>query len=769
MGGRRPKFATLAVVVPLLSILHLFAVVATSTTTASFQKQHQELHCWTPETAEQALAASPLSFTTGNTTRASSPLPPHPRLRLNDTQLAILNKTIYDDATANAYFRGLVGVGETMLTQAPVNCDPHADLLAAARTTLSLEYALGLLWRLTGDDRYAARATAELIHVTHNCTTWDPFGLVLSEMTHAVGIGYDWFYKYLNAEQRVSISSGAARLGLAEALREYAAGVFWTNCTFNWGIVTNGGLTVGALGLYEAIPENASRVLAQAAARLPCGFTSFAPQGGWHEGPMYWQYVAEYSHAVIESLISVYGDDRGLSSMPGYNETGLFRLHLNGPSQTPFDFGDSETRLYNNGASYFMGYAKIPTTDAQRSALFAYQGRRLARSIAGYAVNASSFSPPTPPPQSHAPLPAPSTPNTLRQAERYNCSMVDCARLLLEYSAAGNSTTLEAEPTGRVFKMGAFEWGGHRGVGSFRSGWASESDGLNGTQTWLAFKAANGVPNHNDVDGGTFVLEMGGRRFVSDMGSDNYDLPDYWTQTRTGRYRWYRKSTPGHNTLTFDNDGINHGACSQDPSSAGVTGIELFRHNAVPKNSSAGPLDYAIVDLTAAYADLGAARVSRGFAYTKGHKTLVIVDEFEHDTASNITWALHTQASVSVEMVKVSSQQQLSTRRKAKLTMDGVSLTAVLHEVPNDGKFSAVAVNLTSPQYPSDGFTRLQVQAKLKAASSGDTTTTNSKPYKIVVALSLDPNAAASIPTLNPLNSWVSRGPFRESVLPHLS
>ena len=35
---------------------------------------------------------------------------------------------------------------------------------------------------------------------------------------------------------------------------------------------------------------------------------------------------------------------------------------------------------------------------------------------------------------------------------------------------------------------------------------------------------ANGVPNHNDLDGGTFVFEAGGIRWGMDMSADNYQL-----------------------------------------------------------------------------------------------------------------------------------------------------------------------------------------------------------------------------------------------------
>lgn len=127
-------------------------------------------------------------------------------------------------------------------------------------------------------------------------------------MTHAVGIGFDWLFSYLSPADSATISAGVLRLGLSEALKDYARGEFWTNCTFNWGVVTNGGLTVGALAFVDQpgrLGADASAVVTAAARGLHCPFSSFAPDGGWHEGFMYWQYVAEYAQAVTESLIGV--------------------------------------------------------------------------------------------------------------------------------------------------------------------------------------------------------------------------------------------------------------------------------------------------------------------------------------------------------------------------------------------------------------------------------------------------------------------------------
>eukprot|EP01079_Euglenida_sp_SAG-EU17-18_P001883 gene1883-2960_t len=184
-------------------------------------------HCWVP--------APPSGFGDGDSEASplpgiGEPLPPHPRIRLNSTRLEALNKTIQTDAQARSYFLGLRIAGEGMVTIPNVPCGAGADLLGSARSALGLEYTLGLLWRLTGDNRYAKRAVEELIHLVSNCTTWDPFGLncilpptstvtaVLAEMTHTVGIGYDWLYHYLSPDQRSSIIAGTVRLGFKEAL-----------------------------------------------------------------------------------------------------------------------------------------------------------------------------------------------------------------------------------------------------------------------------------------------------------------------------------------------------------------------------------------------------------------------------------------------------------------------------------------------------------------------------------------------------------------------
>ena len=103
-------------------------------------------------------------------------LPPHPRLRLNDSALLRLNATIQSDPVAQAYYKSMYDRGVAMLSDPPVACAEGGQMLEASRAVLVMQYTLGMLHRLTDEERFAKRATAELLHVTTNCSTWDPFG-----------------------------------------------------------------------------------------------------------------------------------------------------------------------------------------------------------------------------------------------------------------------------------------------------------------------------------------------------------------------------------------------------------------------------------------------------------------------------------------------------------------------------------------------------------------------------------------------------------------
>jgi len=80
-------------------------------------------------------------------------------------------------------------------------------------------------------------------------------------------------------------------------------------------------------------------------------------------------------------------------------------------------------------------------------------------------------------------------------------------------------------------------------VAFFRSGWDDPN------ALFVGIKGGDNKANHSHLDLGSFVLDSQGKRFAVDLGGDDYNLPAYF-----GNKRWtyYRLRTESHNTLTLD-------------------------------------------------------------------------------------------------------------------------------------------------------------------------------------------------------------------------
>src|SRR6185436_17041871 len=94
---------------------------------------------------------------------------------------------------------------------------------------------------------------------------------------------------------------------------------------------------------FETDPELCDRVVARALELVPAGLPSFAPDGGWGEGPGYWHYASAYVVYLLAGLETAIGSDLGLSDAPGLDVTGEFRLHVDGPRGIFFNYADGDT------------------------------------------------------------------------------------------------------------------------------------------------------------------------------------------------------------------------------------------------------------------------------------------------------------------------------------------------------------------------------------------------------------------------------------------
>jgi len=276
----------------------------------------------------------------------------HPRLILTDADLHAV-KARLADPVVKGYFDALKKSADALLS-APV--EEHVlesemqILLYVSRRVLNRLYTLSLLYRLTGQKTYRDRAVAEMKAVAA-FSDWHPTHFLgAAEMTHAMAIGYDWLHGTLSAEERKLFEGAILQKGLlpGKAYFEGTAGpdigADWTTSPTNktnWALVCNGSLAIGGLAVADVYPTTVRQLLTRNVTAMPTALASYAPDGGWPEGPMYWSYGTRYAINAFAALRSALGHDFGLSTLAGISATGEYRTHVVGPSGLLFNYGDS--------------------------------------------------------------------------------------------------------------------------------------------------------------------------------------------------------------------------------------------------------------------------------------------------------------------------------------------------------------------------------------------------------------------------------------------
>ena len=347
-------------------------------------------------------------------------------------------------------------------------------LLDKSRRALGRVYTLALLWRLDAKQAYFDRAVQELDAVCR-FADWNPSHFLdTAEMTHMVAIGYDWLYPSLSVEQRRRYREAIVRLGLEPGLAVYRAKGWWMKSEFNWNQVCNGGMTMGALAVAEDEPERSREVLEAAVKSLPIALASYAPDGGWAEGPGYWDYATRYTVYMMAALESATGSDHELSKALGFDQAGRFRVYSSSPTGLSFNYADAGSRVGPCSSMFWL---------ARRfgNPVYAWQEQQLLKK---------------------------SRPDALD---------------LVWYQENAKSPVEAGWPLAATFSG--------INVAFARSSWdASDA-------AFFAIKGGDNKANHSHLDLGTFVFDVGGERHAIDLGGDDYDLPEYFGKLRWSYYR----------------------------------------------------------------------------------------------------------------------------------------------------------------------------------------------------------------------------------------
>ncbi|MDP2897809.1 MAG: heparinase II/III family protein [bacterium] len=266
----------------------------------------------------------------------------HPRLVMLESDLERVRGLIQADSAAKRYSEELRTDAEQLLEAKPVEyviIGPR--LLSQSRRCLHRVYTLGLVYRLTGERRFADRAKKELMAAAA-FPDWNPSHFLdTAEMCHAFAIGYDWLYDTFTPQERGIIKTAIVEKALKPALGVYEKNEWWARTVYNWNQVCNGGIGIGALAIADEEPELAARVLSYAIESIPLSMKTFGPDGAFPEGPGYWGYASQYAVFFFAALESALGRDFGLSAIPGFSDAGLFRIYFCGPIGRTFNFADA--------------------------------------------------------------------------------------------------------------------------------------------------------------------------------------------------------------------------------------------------------------------------------------------------------------------------------------------------------------------------------------------------------------------------------------------
>lgn len=377
-------------------------------------------------------------------------------------------------------------------------------LLGRCRAVLERVCYCSYMYLVSGDELYARRAEKEMLAAA-DFVSWNPSHFLdVGEMVTALAIGYDWLYDWLSPESRKIIEDAI----IIKGLRTSGNKRWWSKSHNNWNQVCNGGLVMGALAVYERIPDEAQAIIAEALRNNPIAQKEYGPDGVYPEGFGYWEYGTWYEVMLIESLRTALGTSCDLEKAPGFLESAKFMNFMSTPTGATFNFSDCGN--LSNMINPLLYWFALESGDMS----LVWQDRE--RLISEESVRGIN-----------------------RQAP-------------IAMLFASRCNTKDIKPIQDKFWAG----NGSQPVFLYRNGFASNAD------TYLGVKGGSPKNSHAHMDGGSFIYEWGGVRWAVDLGNQDYHSLEskgigIWKKGQNSqRWQVYRLNNYSHNTLTI-NDKIH--------------------------------------------------------------------------------------------------------------------------------------------------------------------------------------------------------------------
>jgi len=430
-------------------------------------------------------------------------LPPQPRLLLTPAAVERIHDRAAADPVVALVRDATLAAADRALTRR--TCEHRIPdgrrLLGESRHALDVVLLTATAWRLTDDRRYFDRCVLEL-DAACGLPDWNPpHFLDTAEMATAVALGLDWLHAELDATQRERYRAALVAKALRPAEEVFAKGGWWTTASNNWGQVCGAGIAI------------ASAAIAADRAALDAGLfprcldllgdcEAFYADGGYPEGPAYWDYGTSYH---VLGLAVAGGLGVSAAVPPSMASSAEFMTQLRGPSGLHFNFADSHPRP--------DAFAPARGWLVDRMAV---DGERPGRAAA-------------------------LTADLRRGVERRAANL---------RASAGDSRFFplhllwlpEREEAAGALRPHA-RFGREQPVAMLRTSWDDPD------AAFVALKGGTPRSSHAHMDIGSFVYDALGRRWIHDLGSDDYNMPGYFGKRR---FEYFRNSARSHNVLVID-------------------------------------------------------------------------------------------------------------------------------------------------------------------------------------------------------------------------
>lgn len=435
----------------------------------------------------------------------------HPRLVFSESEFRQLKGMVGGDNVVGKLHAHLIRVADIALdANNRFTSHLHSDGTYISRKAAVRLISCAYAYRMTGLQKYLDKALQDIEDV---CVlkTWghEDSYLDVGELSAAVAITYDWIYDSMSEELRGTVVNALKTL----ALETSRGDLWWYRRAGNWNQVCNSGLVCSAVAIYEHCPQLAQEVINDAISTNRVAVEGiYGPDGAYPEGPTYWSFGAIFQTLMLTVLEDIFGTDYGISSAPGFLETGLFKVFARGPNNMQFNYADSGLSATSAYPLFYFAYKKNDPSLLYAELKF---------------------------------LDEPSYRNS-----GHKCYMIIPLKYAMRMDLEG--------VTGMDEKFYAAQ--GNVPLMMCRSGWEDDDD-------YLGIKGGKDGDLHGHMDGGSFVYYDEGLQWAMDVEHESYDNirptihamgGKLFDMSQTSlRWKLFRMHSRQHNTLTVNDKDHN--------------------------------------------------------------------------------------------------------------------------------------------------------------------------------------------------------------------